>query len=237
MTQDAHGHGHGHGKPEIVKQLEEADELIKRISGNYLHVHSHAHTKAIEQLADEGILERDDQGFIKFDKLDEKDAQNKLHQYMMEHFDTFMKGHLKDMWSGLNKQWKEFYRKTVLGTTEDSLKRAIDTYGKDYSVDAHRSIHKEALDHILAQHDDIKRGMVKGEHAKDVAKHYIKVPEEHMGSIDWDILGNDYQIQSLMQAHSRSERPLSDRYFKGQVWYKKDAHDAHGHAGHEHGGH
>ncbi|MBS3121624.1 hypothetical protein J4434_01955 [Candidatus Woesearchaeota archaeon] len=240
MTQDAHGHGghgngHSHDKPEIVKQLEEADELIKRITGNYFHVHSHAHSAAIEQLANEGILERDEQGFIKFDKLDEKEAQEKLHEYMMGHFDTFMKNHLKDMWGGLSKQWKEFYRQTLLGVTENNLKQLIDAHGKDYNVEQHKDAHKKALNTIVNQHQSIKMGMVKGEHAKDVLEKYLKVDKEHLGSIDYDILGNDAQMQELMYAHANGH--VNDKYIKQQVWYKKDGHDAHAHAGHGHGGH
>lgn len=243
MTQDAHGHGHGnHGEPEIVTELKNGDEFLKRIQKSYNQIHSRAHTHALDKLVEEGLIEMKD-GDYDFDALKKSDVRKKLKEYMLEHFDQNMKKRLGDIWDTFNKRWKDFYMESVLGITGDTLEQHLNSYQGDYNVDLHLRAQEEALKHIMQKHQQIHIGMVKGEHAKDVFKHYLKLPEDEMAKIEWDMLEkNSLYIRSAIHEHM-SHNKFTDPYLRQQPWYKsgdahEEGHDAHAHGGgHGHGGH
>ncbi len=218
------GHGSEPEKPQVVKDLEDADDFIEKVSRSYKQIHAAAHTKALDKLVEEGIIKMED-GDYDLTPLDGKEGKgnrDKLKGYMMEHFDKNMKKRLKG-WDDLTDKWKRFYMQSVLGITEETLGTLIEKAQKDYNVHTHLQAQDEAYKKIFSQHAQLKLGLAKKEHAKDIFEHYFKMPKDQMEKVKWDQFeNNDLMIQEVVKDRLEGQNVTDKKYLKHQTWYKSE---------------
>lgn len=195
-------------KPEHIAKYERLRKKFHKL----LHTHSHHHTKAYLDAAE--ALLKDEEGNIDYEKLEDKNTQEKFVDKMMDFYLSKAKGVFK------GKPKDEFEESLMMRYfdtfTREELARLIKQHGKNYTAELHEQQKEKLQEGLIGKIGHLPHAHFREEHLPDIIK-YVNAQD----LVDPSKMRLEDALSLLGIYHKTGEIGIPEEAIRKMPYYKK----------------